>query len=110
MPDYKISRKNAVPLAELVKTWLKAERISAPVNTRCIFKAWDAVSGASAYTLRRYFKDGTLHISLNSSVVRSQLAFQKDALIEKMNRILASDGLFDPDDAEVSWVKELKLK
>ena len=43
-------------------------------------------------------------------MVRNQLSFQAEALVEKMNSILARDGLFTKDDPRVSYVKELILK
>jgi len=79
-------------------------------NTYRIFEAWDNASGAAQYTLRRYFRDGKLYITLNNSVVRGQLFFQKDALLEKINHLLEEDPLFIRDDAKVGFVKELILK
>ena len=43
-------------------------------------------------------------------MVRSQLSFQRDVLIEKINALLAQDELFTRDDARVGIVKELILK
>lgn len=110
MAEYRIQRKEALSIAQAVKLWMKSEHLGATFNTRRIFNAWDAASGASGYTLKRYFRDGTLHITLSSSVVRNQLSFQKDALIEKINRILEQDELFDKENENVSPVRELKLK
>jgi hypothetical protein len=35
--------------------------------------AWDQASGAAPYTIKRYFRDGKLFITLSSSVLCSQL-------------------------------------
>ncbi len=110
MADYRIHRKEALSIAQAIKLLMKSEHLGATFNTRRIFNAWDEASGAAAYTLKRYFRDGTLHVTLSSSVVRNQLSFQKDALIEKINRILEQDELFDKENASVSTVRELKLK
>ena len=72
--------------------------------------AWDAASGAARYTVRRFYRDGKLYITVDSSVVRSQLSFQRDALLKKINALLAEDSLFTRDDARVGFVKELILK
>lgn len=95
---------------EVVNMYIKSMKLSAGLNTHRIFAAWDDASGAASFTLKRFFRDGKLYITLNSSVVRNQLSFQKDALLEKMNGILAKDELFTSDDSRVSYVKELILK
>ena len=53
-----INRKDPVAMEELVQMFIKSMKLSASLNTRRIFEAWDAASGASRYTLRRYFRDG----------------------------------------------------
>ena len=72
--------------------------------------AWDAASGAGRYTIRRFFRDGKLYITVDSSVVRSQLTFQRDTLLAKVNALLAQDELYTRVDADETIVKELILK
>ncbi len=85
-------------------------KIASGLNTRRVFAAWDQASGAAQYTIKRYFRGGKLYITLNSSVVRNQLSFQKDALVEKINLLLDRDNLFTKEDPRVSWVQEIILK
>lgn len=106
----RVARKQAVSLAEAIQEYLKASRLTSGLNTQRIFAAWDAASGAGRYTVRRFFRDGRLYITVDSSVVRSQLFFQRDTLIEKMNALLAQDELFTRDDPRVGVVQELILK
>lgn len=106
----RVARKTAVSLSEAIQEYLKAAKLSAGLNTQRIFAAWDAASGAGRYTVRRFFRDGKLYITVDSSVVRSQLSFQRDTLIEKINALLVQDELFTQDDARVGIVKELILK
>ena len=94
----------------LIREFLRQNRLSARLNARRIFAAWDAASGAGRYTVRRYFRDGKLYITVDSSVVRSQLSFQRQALVEKMNALLAGDEMFTRDDARTGFVQELILK
>lgn len=97
-------------MEEVIAMYIKSMKLSAGLNTQRIFAAWDDASGAGAFTLKKFFRDGKLYITLNSSVVRNQLSFQKDALLEKMNGILSEDELFTKDDSRVSFVEELILK
>lgn len=106
----RVARKTAVSLSEAIQEYLKVAKLSAGLNTQRIFAAWDAASGAGRYTVRRFFRDGKLYITVDSSVVRSQLSFQRDVLIEKINALLAQDELFTRDDARVGIVQELILK
>lgn len=95
---------------EVINLYIKSMKISSGLNTQCIFSAWDDASGAAQFTLKKFFRDGKLYITLSSSVVRNQLSFQKDTIIQKMNEILSRNELFMKDDERVSFVKELILK
>ena len=106
----RVSRKSAVPLGELIQEYLTASRLGSGHNTQRIFAAWDAASGAARYTVRRFFRDGKLYITVDSSVVRSQLSFQRQALLDKVNALLDEDELFIRDRSEGGVVKELILK
>jgi hypothetical protein len=94
----------------LVQDYIKQMKLAAGLNTQRIFAAWDACSGAGPFTLKRFFRSGKLYITLNSSVIRSQLYFQKDTLVEKMNAYLSQDELFTADNRTVSFIQELILK
>lgn len=106
----RISRKKPLTMDEVVSMYIKSMKLSAGLNTQRIFAAWDEASGAAPFTLKRFFRDGRLYITLNSSVIRNQLSFQRDALVEKINEILSKDDLFTKDDDPVSFVNELILK
>jgi hypothetical protein len=110
MKPVRIERKNAVGMDQLVKEYIDSMKIASGLNTRRVFAAWDQASGAAQYTIKRYFRGGKLYITLNSSVVRNQLSFQKDALVEKINLLLDRDNLFTKEDPRVSWVQEIILK
>ena len=105
----RITRKRALSMEELVPMYIKSMKLSAGLNTHRIFAAWDEASGAAQYTLKRFFRDGKLYITLNSSV-RNHLSFQNAELVERINHILSMDELFVKDDPRVSFVRELILK
>ena len=106
----RIHRKQALSMEEVVQQYIKSMKIAAGLNTQRIFEAWDACSGAGPFTLKRFFRGGKLYITLNSSVIRNQLYFQKDVLVEKMNAWLSKDTLFTPDNRTVNYISELILK
>ena len=108
--SYAIRRKEALSMEEVIQEYLKSARMAAGFNTQLVYNAWDDCSGAGPYTLKKYFRGGTLYITLSSSVIRNQLHFQKEALIEKMNARLSGDPLFTSDNRSAAYVKELVLK
>ena len=108
--NYYIRRKEALTMDEVVAEYIKSAKMASGLNTQRIFAAWDECSGAGPFTLKKYFRSGTLYITLNSSVIRNQLYFQKEALIEKMNAWLSGDRLFTPDNRTAGYVTDLVLR
>ena len=106
----RIPRKTAISVEKALKAYLRQAHLTPGLNTQRVFAAWDEASGAGSVTVRKFFRDGKLYITVGSSVIRSQLLFQKQGLIEKMNDILSRDMLFDREDTTVGFVKELILK
>jgi hypothetical protein len=106
----RVARKTALPLSELIHEYLRSSKLATGLNTQRIFAAWDAASGAGRYTIRRFFRDGKLYITVDSSVVRSQLSFQRDTLLAKVNALLKQDDMFTRGEGEADIVKELILK
>lgn len=106
----RVERKVPVGIGEVLQEFLRSSRMSAGLNTQRVFAAWDDASGASKFTLKRFYRNGVLYITTSSSVVRSQLEYQKDVLVEKMNAILSADDLFIKNDPQVGYISELRLK
>lgn len=110
MPTNKLPFRKAVGMNTLVREVLKEGRMAEAFNSRCIFRAWDLASGAAEFTVRRYFRDGKLYITLSSSVVRSQLHFQQDVLLQKINSIARNDEFFTDTESVKGPVTQLILK
>ena len=110
MEKSRLSRKEAVSMEPLVDEYIREMKIAAGLNTQRVFAAWDEVSGAAPYTLRRFFRDGTLYITLSSSVYRRELSFRKELLVAAINEYLDKDPLFVKDDPKVGKVMQIVLK
>ena len=108
--NYFIRRKEALTMEEVIEEYIKSAKIASGLNTQRIFAAWDECSGAGPFTLKRYFRGGTLYVTLTSSVIRNQLSFQKAELLRKMNATLSGDKLFTADNQTVGFIQELVLK
>ena len=105
-----IRRKDAVGMQELVSQYIREMKIASGINRQRVTEAWEKVSGASRYTLDVSYDKGVVYCSLSSSVVRNQLYFQRDVLVEKLNEFLAADTLYDDGGKEGPAVKVLILK
>lgn len=103
-------RKEALGMDSLIPMFIKANGLSFGLNAHRILEAWDTVSGMSAYTLNRFYRDGKLYITLSSSMVRTHLEFQKADLITAINKHLETDPLFTKNCVKAGTVKEIILK
>jgi hypothetical protein len=106
----RIARKDAQLIGDVLPQCIKMMGLSSGMNTHVIFKAWDDVSGAKQFTLNRFFRSGVLYITVNSSVIRSQLYFQIDVLKDKINEYLSKEEIFDKNNSVVGYVKKIVLK
>ena len=114
MPEYRkikgVPRKEALSMGEIVPLFIKAQGLSVGINTQRVFAAWDEVSGAKNFTLRRFYRDGKLFVTLSSSMVRTHFELQKDAILRSINDFLQKDELFDQTCQKVGFVKEIILR
>ena len=106
----RMRRQNAVGMDELVKEFIREMRLSAGLNEQRIEEAWTKVSGAGMYTLDIRYDKCVLYCTINSSMVRNQLYFQKDVLVEALNEELQKDDLLTWDWDKGPCVKSLVLR
>lgn len=97
-------------MENLVRDWLKRSHLGTAMDLRRIQVAWNDVTGAGRYTSRIFLKNGRLYVTMTSSVARSQLLFQKRAIIEKINAALAQDSLYSGNSAGGNNIQELIVK
>ena len=105
-----LRRRDAVGMDELVEGFIREMKLTAGLNRQRVQAAWNAVSGAQRYTVDVYVKDKVMYCTLGSSMVRNQLYFQKEVIMQKMNEFLAADDLFVKDPKGNPAVKALVLK
>ncbi len=106
----RIGRKDAQGMRELIGQYIREMKLSSGFNRQRVFEAWDVVSGASRYTIDRFFRDGMLYCTISSSVVRNQLYFQRDVLVKQMNEYLDDDDMLVRDVKDGPVIKNLILK
>jgi len=106
----RIGRKDAQGMEELIGQYIREMKLASGFNRQRVFEAWDAVSGASRYTIGRFFRDGMLYCTISSSVVRNQLYFQRDVLLQQINEYLDKDNMLVRDRKDGPMVRNLILK
>ena len=92
-------------MEKVVREFLRSSKLSSGLNTRLVF-----ASGASRWTIRKYYRDGTLSVTLSSSTARSSLSSRREMIMLKMNQLLEEEPLFEADDPLVGKVREIILK
>lgn len=107
--DNGIRRRDAVGMDKLVEEFIKDMKLTAGLNRQRIIEAWYAVSGAQRYTVDVFVRDKTVCCTMGSSMVRSQLYFQKDVLLNQLNAYLESDAMFVKE-GEPPYIKDLILR
>lgn len=81
-------------MEQLVQDFIREMKLASGVNKHRAFDAWNTVSGASRYTLDVALEKGVLYVTLNSSMARNQLYFQRDVILTKINEFLDNDPMF----------------
>ncbi len=106
----RLSRRDAVGMDFLVEAFIKEMKLSSGLNVQRIYAAWDEVSHAGPYTVRKYVKDNVLYCSISSSALRQQLYMRRRELLDGINEQLLSDPLFTRDDKKNTLLKNIVLQ
>ncbi len=81
-------RGNESTLGEAIERLLKAYRIDDKMLELDVVSSWEEMMGR-AIALRTtdiFIKDGVLHLTISSSVMRDELKFGKQVIIERVNQ------------------------
>ncbi len=106
----RIEKKSAKEAGDLAIAYIKYLKAGSALNTHRIFETWYQVSGMKAYTLRMFFKDGRLFVTMNSATARAALKSQVEGIRMRINEKLKEDSLFIKDDDKVGYVEEIILR
>lgn len=95
-------------MEKIMKLFIEANGLSKGIGYQTVFEMWDKVSGAAQFTLRKFYRDGVLYVTVSSSVVRNQLYFQRETLVGLINEELSKDPLYNVQ--KNGLVKSIVLK
>ena len=93
--------RNLIKLGDAIKQIFKEERLDEKYSIYAIRNGWEGIVGKTVakHTTEIQFAKGVLFITLDSAIVRNEMAFAKDSIIEKINQFTGKP-----------FVKELVLK
>ncbi len=78
---------NETPLAEVIDKLMKAYRLDGKLKELAVLEAWPEMMGIAVSNRTRglFIKNKVLHIHLDSSVMRDELAHGKQIIIQRVN-------------------------
>jgi hypothetical protein len=84
----KKSRGNESSIGEAIDRLLKAYRLDGKMSEMDILNGWEEMMGRAIAlrTTNMYITNGVLHLTISSSVMRDELKFGKQVIIERVNQ------------------------
>ena len=88
-----MQRENTKTLRDAINAYLRETSLGDGIIRLRIFNAWDSVTGeaVAAVTYNKYFKDGSLHCKIGSSLIRSNLQLRLPEIADSMNQVLGKE-------------------
>lgn len=85
-----MKRENTQLIKDVLQEFIKEERLEDGLQRVRIFGAWDLVVGdaGARATTNKFFRDGILYCTINSSIIRTQLYYRKEEIALKINKML----------------------
>jgi hypothetical protein len=85
------SNENSV--GEILKQIISTNKLQSGIDQIAIAEAWkdNMGNGVQRYTQQINFKNQTLYVQLNSSVLREELSYNTSKIINVMNEALGKD-------------------
>ena len=85
-----MKRENTQLIRDILQEFIKEEHLEDGLQRVRIFRTWDLVVGEAGAraTTNKFFRDGILYCTINSSIVRTQLYYRKEDIALQMNKML----------------------
>lgn len=85
-----MKRENTQLISAIIQEYIKEEHLETGLQRTRIFKAWDIVVGENGAraTTNKFFRDGILYCTINSSILRTQMYYRKEDIIRHLNKML----------------------
>lgn len=88
-----VRKKNDLTLGEALKEFISSHKLQKGLDKVMVREAWASLmgNGVNNYTTGVELRDGTLYVSLSSSVLREELSHGKSKIINLLNEELGRE-------------------
>ncbi|GGD57562.1 DUF721 domain-containing protein [Muriicola marianensis] len=88
-----VRKKNNVSLGEALQEFISSNKLQKGLDKVHVREAWANLmgNGVNNYTTGVELRDGTLYVSLSSSVLREELSLGKSKIIDLLNEELGRE-------------------
>ena len=88
---------NEAPLKEVLDRWLKAYGYDGKMKEMDVLEAWPEMMGTAVAnrTSEIYIKNKKLFLKMDSSVMREELSYGKDIIIQRVNEKAGAEIITD---------------
>lgn len=88
-----MKRENTQLISAILKEFIKEEQLEDGLNRVRLFNVWNLIVGevGARATTNKFFRDGILYCTINSSIIRTQLYYRKEDIVAQMNKMLNGD-------------------
>ncbi len=85
-----MKRENTRLISAIIEEFIKEERLEEGLNRTRLFRAWDIVVGENGAraTSNKFFREGVLYCTINSSIMRTQMYYNRENIIAQLNKML----------------------
>src|SRR6478736_4315460 len=88
---------NESPIGDVLKAFVQQNRLQSGIDEISVKDAWISLmgNGVNSYTRNVILKGSTLYVELTSAVLREELSYGKDKIINMINEELRRDVVKD---------------
>ncbi len=88
-----VRKKNNITLGEALQEFISSNKLQKGLDKVKVREAWASLmgNGVNHYTTAVELREGTLYVSLSSSVLREELSLGKSKIVELLNEELGRE-------------------
>ncbi len=92
-----MKRTEAQQVGDIINGFLKQENLDSKFDEQRALMLWGEIvgPGINRYTVRRYVKDGVLHIALSSAPLRAEMMLTRSTLVRRINEVIGREVISD---------------
>lgn len=92
-----MKRSSALPIGDLVRSYLRHEGLESPLNEYRLIQAWETVMGQaiSRYTNQLQIHNQTLYMHVALPALRQNLQLTREHLVKRLNEAVGAQVIVD---------------